>query len=220
MDSPTGTKPWSRGSDFALSCLNLLKEKKKKKKTLQGKGRDFECFCRISRTRSSHVPSVKSSFSSKSMHSLQKVLEYRRIRQRIQSDWTAFASTHDERFLLIKYPERSEQVYPRDVWPEQSWKLQETGRLDFLGKCLAPWPRSLGFNWRRASTSLYLSNSFWRSPSSAAVGCALCRWYPYDYQYQACSAAVAFNVECSEQQQSWALWADLSARAYKGECEC
>ena len=31
-------------------------------------------------------------------------------------------------FPLIKNPERSEQVYPRDFWPEQARKLQETAR--------------------------------------------------------------------------------------------
>ena len=69
-------------------------ERKKKEKTLQGKGRDFEFSCRISLTRSSRKPSVKSSLSSES--SLQKVLEYRRRRQSIQSGSTAFASKHDE----------------------------------------------------------------------------------------------------------------------------
>ena len=48
-------------------------ERKKEKKTLQRKGRDFEYFCRISQTQLSHKPPVKSSISFES--SLQKVLE-------------------------------------------------------------------------------------------------------------------------------------------------
>ena len=44
-------------------------------------------------------------------------------------------------FPPIKNPERSEQVYPRDFWPEQARKLQETAkteRLGFLGKRPTP----------------------------------------------------------------------------------
>ena len=79
---------------ISFSLASIFWKKKKKERTLQGKGRDFEFFCRILLTRSSRKPSVKSSLSSDS--SLQKVLDYRRKRQSIQSGSTAFASKHDE----------------------------------------------------------------------------------------------------------------------------
>ena len=86
------TNFWFDG--FRLVIHQSFERKKKKEKTLQGKGRDFEFFCRISLTRLSRKPLVKFSLSFES--SLQKVLEYRRRRQSIQSGSAAFASKHDE----------------------------------------------------------------------------------------------------------------------------
>ena len=150
-----------------------------RKKLYMGKGRDF--FCGISRTPSSCKPSVKSSLSSES--SLQKVLQYRRRRQRIQSGSTASANTctHDElsadkksrviqaglpQWLLAWTNSKTAKKKKQSVW---------TSSVSH-GKSLAPWPRSLLFNWPWPSTSLFFPSSDDRK-ALQPVRCALCRWY-------------------------------------------
>ena len=103
-----------------------------------------------------------------------------------RSESLGSASRHDEP-CADKKSQRSGQNFPRDFWLEHSQKCKKIELLDFLGKNLAPWPRSLDFNWRRASASAPLSvlrSPSRRSPSSAM--CAVC-FLGGVYDYQACS---------------------------------
>ena len=107
-----------------------FERKKKRKKLYRGRVGTLNFFCGISLTRSSRKPSVKFSLSSES--SLQKVLEYRRRRQSIQSGLTAFVSKHDELSADKKIqsdPSRSTLGTFGPNKLENCKKLQETERL-------------------------------------------------------------------------------------------
>ena len=77
--------------------------------------------------------------------------------------------------------------------------------------CLAPWPRSLDFNWRRAGASASLSllrSPYRRSPRSAT--CAVC-FVGGVYDYQACSESFKMDEK---------LWTThcIDQRAVRAEC--